>query len=214
VGNLTLVLLGDSILDNARYTTPEPDTASLLRGLLGEEWSVHLLAQDGAAMRDIGPQIRRFEVRPAVGVLSVGGNDAMEHAGLLQRPAKTAADVLEELLQVADDFGRRYESVVRAVTERIPRTVLCTIYEARLEPARHARLARVPLAVLNDRIIRTGMRFGLDVIDLRTVCTEAQDFVLQIEPSARGAAKIAAAITGIVLSEEGLTSGRVFSAHG
>jgi hypothetical protein len=79
-----------------------------------------------------------------------------------------------------------------------------------LEPAPYAKLARVPLAVLNDRIMRIAARLGLDVLDLRSICTEPSDFVLQIEPSAKGAAKIARAIAGLV-DDKTLTWGRLYS---
>jgi hypothetical protein len=51
---------------------------------------------------------------------------------------------------------------------------------------------------VNDRIVRAARRVGAHVLELRDVCTEASDFVMQIEPSAQGARKIAAAIaTGV-----------------
>jgi hypothetical protein len=71
---------------------------------------------------------------------------------------------------------------------------------------------RVPLAVLNDRILRTAAKLGLDALDLRSVCTEATDFVQQIEPSPQGAAKIAKAIVGAMRGNGELSSGRVFVA--
>jgi hypothetical protein len=69
------------------------------------------------------------------------------------------------------------------------------------------------LALLNDRILRTGARLGLDVLELRSVCTEPGDFVQQIEPSAQGAAKIARAIAALVQGGTSLRSGRVFAAN-
>jgi lysophospholipase L1-like esterase len=193
-----LVLLGDSILDNAPYTRPEPDTADHLRRLLGAPWQVELLARDGALMADVRHQLQRIAQRPEVAVLSIGGNDFVRHVGLLDRPATASADVFAELLQIADAFEERYHAAATAVAKRSARTLLCTIYEAQLEPPRYAELVRVPLAVLNDRIGRVGARLGLDVLDLRNVCTDAADFVLQIEPSPAGAAKIARAIADAV----------------
>jgi lysophospholipase L1-like esterase len=205
----TIVLLGDSILDNASYTHPEPDTTKRLERLV-PGWTIQCHARDGARMADVSSQLRHLIERPAIAVLSVGGNDAVSHIGLLQRRAVTAADILADLLRIADDFAERYEPVAAAVRERAERTVLCTIYEVQLEPASYAKLARVPLAVLNDRIMRIGARLGLDVLDLRSICTEQSDFVLQIEPSAKGAAKIARAIAGLV-DDKTLTWGRLYS---
>lgn len=118
---------------------------------------------------------------------------------------------MDELIRIADDFETEYEPVARAVRERAERTVLCTIYEVQLEPASYARLAKAPLGVLNDRIVRVASRLSVEVLDLRSVCTDASDFVLQIEPSAEGAQKIARAIANVAIGE-GLSSSRVFSA--
>ncbi len=206
-----LVLLGDSILDNRPYTMPAPDTTTHLVRLLGRDWTVELLARDGAVMADVPHQLRRLEGGPDVAILSMGGNDVTEHIGLLERRSTTAARVLDELLRIADDFERRYEAIAREVADRAARTVLCTIYEVRLEPPEYARLARVPLGVLNDRIIGVGARLGLDVLELRSVCTEPSDFVFQVEPSAQGAEKIAGAIARVV-QPPALESGRVYAA--
>ena len=54
------------------------------------------------------------------------------------------------------------------------------------------------LAVFNDVVVRTAAAHGLDVIDLRAVCDQPQDYANPIEPSAIGGAKIARAIAGIV----------------
>lgn len=208
----TVTLLGDSILDNGPYTRPEPDTTAHLQRLLAPQWSVHRLAQDGATMTDVRFQFDALDCRPTVAVLSIGGNDALKHIGVLDLRASAAAEILEELLVIAEEFGRRYEPVARAVAERAERTLLCTIYEVQLEPPPYARHARVPLALLNDQIVRTSTRLGLDVLDLRSVCTEPSDFVQQIEPSPQGTAKIARAIAAVLQGGRSLGSGRVFAA--
>ena len=206
----TLVLIGDSILDNAPYTDYGKDTASLLTQMLAPEWSVSRCAKDGATMDRIDAQLRSLKDHAAVAVLSIGGNDLTHHIGLLERSAISYREVLGTLLQVADDFELAYRSVAQAVSSRADRTILCTIYEVQLEPPEFARLARVPLALFNDRIVRTGARLGLDVLELRDVCTEPSDFVCQIEPSTQGARKIAQAIASLLKSESSLRYSRIF----
>lgn len=203
-----LVLLGDSILDNAPYTTPKPDTAAHLRRLIGERWSVELLARDGARMAEMQEQFVRID-RPATAVLSVGGNDVTRHVGMLAKPATSAREILVELLAITDGFAPRYAAVLDALIPRVERLVLCTIYDVRLEPPEIARLARVPIALLNDRIIGAAAARGLEVIDLRAVCTEDADFMLEIEPSPQGAEKIARAIAAVVDRPEAQRYGRV-----
>jgi len=206
----SLALLGDSILDNAPYTRPEPDTTAHLKRLL-PEWSVQLLAQDGGVMGEVEAQLTRLESRPSVAVLSIGGNDATAHVGILEGRTTYSANMLEELLRITTDFGREYEAVARMVAEHAERVVLCTIYEVQLEPRRYAELVKVPLGLLNDQIIRVGARLGLDVLELRSICTEPADFVQQIEPSARGAEKIARAIAAMVTGGAGLATSRVYA---
>ena len=206
-----LVLMGDSILDNAPYTRPDPDTAHHLQQLVAD-WEVKLLAVDGATMSDMPAQIRRLDGKPHVAILSIGGNDVTRHIGVLDKRVSSSSQTIDELFSIVEQFGERYEKVARAVAEKAHRTVLCTIYEVQLEPREYARLVTVPLAMLNDRIIRTASTLGLDVLELRTVCTSPSDFVMQIEPSGAGARKIAQAIARLVSGESGLSSARVFSA--
>jgi len=194
----TLVLIGDSILDNARYTGKAPDTSHHLQHALGSSWTVQRLAQDGAMIADVRFQLAALPPNPDCVILSVGGNDAAAHIDLLERRVSSAAQVLDELATIADRFEANYFQLVSGIANRTSRLVLCTIYEPPLFDAITARLARVPLGVLNDRITQIANRLRLEVLELRTVCTEPADFVQQIEPSARGAEKIAAAIAALV----------------
>jgi len=208
----TLALLGDSTLDNKPYVGRHPDTAEYLRDFLAPDWSVELLARDGSRIADVPWQLAGLPDIPDCAILSVGGNDAVEHLGLLEQPASSAAEVLAELGQIADAFAKHYDPLADSVALRVRRLALCTIYEPPLLDPRTARLARVPLAVLNDRIIRCALRWGLEVIDLRAVCTQPDDFVQEIEPSPAGARKIATAIARVVTSTPSTRSARLFAA--
>ena len=193
-----LALLGDSILDNKPYVAPEPDTATHLQRSLVHSWIVDLLARDGSEMPDIRFQMDDLPAVPDLAILSIGGNDAINHIGLLEHRATTTTDLLDQLQSVAETFGARYRQVLEGVLPRVNRLVVCTIYEPPLTDARTARLARVPLTLLNDQIVRTATALALDVLDLRAVCTQPTDFVKEIEPSAVGARKIAEAIEALV----------------
>src|SRR5256886_8612452 len=48
-----LVLLGDSIFDNAQYTSGGPDVVSQVRNLLPSGWCASLLAVDGSTTVNI-----------------------------------------------------------------------------------------------------------------------------------------------------------------
>ena len=204
-----LVLLGDSILDNRTYT--EPETAECLRGMLGPGRTVELLARDGAVMSEIPYQLARLRGDADVSILSVGGNDALGHIGILEEGAAAARTVLSRLADIAEDFGARYRGVLAEARPRSRRLVACTIYEPPIFDATTTRLIRVPLSLLNDQIVREAARAGVDVLDLRSVCTSAADFVRQIEPSAQGARRIAAAIETVV---RGVPSGAAIALFG
>jgi hypothetical protein len=196
-----LVLVGDGILANGAHTKGEPDTAAGLRGLL-PAWTVSLVAAEGSTIADVATQLVNVTGPVDIAVLSVGGNDAMRHVDFLQQPASSSGETLDALIAMADGFAGMYERVVKTVRERAPRLVLCTIYEPPLVGKNTANRARVLLTVLNDGILRAAYRWGLDVLDLRAICTGTGDFTLQISPSAAGAAKIAHAIAAAVAGTE------------
>jgi hypothetical protein len=74
-------------------------------------------------------------------------------------------------------------------------TAVCTIYEPRFPEAPRRKLAATALTLLNDKITRQAFARGLALIDLRLICDDDADFANPIEPSARGGAKIAQAIS-------------------
>jgi hypothetical protein len=193
-----IALIGDSILDNSPYTAPEPDTTDCLQRSLGTGWSVELLARDGSTMSDLRFQFANIRKGAEIAVLSIGGNDAIAHIQVLDQPATGSAVVLDELATIVEEFGVNYRRALADLLPRVRRLIVCTIYEPPLHNPTTARLAKVPLSLINDRIIREANRVGVDVIDLRTVCTDAADFVKEIEPSGIGARKIAAAIDTVV----------------
>lgn len=192
-----LALVGDGILANAAHTKGQADTASGLRRLL-PAWTVSLVAAEGSTISDVAAQLAKVSGPVDVAVLSVGGNDAMRHVDFLQQPASSSGETLDALIAMADGFAGMYERVVKSVRERAPRLVLCTIYDPPLVGKNTANRARVLLTVLNDGILKAAYRWGLDVLDLRAICTDAADFTQQISPSGAGAAKIAHAIAAAV----------------
>jgi len=194
-----IALLGDSILDNRPYVEPQPDTAESLRQLLGAGWSVHLLARDGSMIADLAPQLEAIPTGTELAVLSIGGNDAMDHVGILDQPVARSSEVFLQLASIAEGFGEAYRKALLALRPRAGRLVACTVYEPPLLDEMTARLARIPLSLLNDRILREAADACIDVLDLRRVCTEPGDFVRDIEPSPHGARKIAAAIHAVAL---------------
>ena len=192
-----LVLLGDSIFDNASYVRGGPDVRTQLAAVLPPEWRVTLAAVDGAVLADVPRQLARVPADATHLVVSAGGNDALGHADLLHRPARSSAEVLGWLADAADGFEARYRRMLDALGALGRPTTVCTIYNGNLGPPTQ-RLATTALAVFNDAILRAAGAYGLPAIELRRVCTEPADYTNPIEPSVTGGAKIARAIADAV----------------
>ena len=80
----TVVLLGDSTIDNKLYTNGHPSVAEILRKKLGNEWKIIQLAFDGHHISDVYRQLKDFPESATHIVLSVGGNDALYHSHILE----------------------------------------------------------------------------------------------------------------------------------
>jgi GDSL-like lipase/acylhydrolase family protein len=198
-----LVLLGDSIFDNARYTGGGPDVVSQVRSFLPPGWSASLLAIDGSTTDNIADQMQHLPQDATHLVLSVGGNNALMHASslgisLFGIPEASAAGALEPLADISDDFETRYRTAVNACLRPGLPISVCTIYNGCFPDKTYQRIASVALAIFNDVILRVAIEHGLPVIDLRLICTAPRDYANPIEPSSVGGEKIARVIATLV----------------
>lgn len=208
---LHVALLGDSTIDNRAYTDGQLDVAEHLRALLPGSWRATLLAVDGSTADDVVGQLQAVPADASHLVISVGGNDALLNVDMLSVAVTSTAQALTLFGARVGEFERAYRAAVKAALALDRRTILCTIYNAELEPDL-APLARVALMMFNDVILRTAFENRLDVIDLRLVCTHPTDFVEQIEPSATGGRKIADAIARAIGAGAGESAdARVFA---
>src|SRR5262245_6599015 len=87
-----VVMLGDSIFDNAVYVPDRPAVIEQVRRGLPNGWKATLVAVDGHMVEDIPTQLKRIPTDATHLVLSVGGNDALTASGLLREPAATVGD--------------------------------------------------------------------------------------------------------------------------
>jgi hypothetical protein len=166
--------------------------------LLLAEWQATLLAVDGSTTQDVAGQVARLPAAATHLVLSVGGNDALMHLGVLDEPTATVRASLETLAEVVGTFVTHYRAAVAACLEtRLPLTV-CTIYDGCFEDAAFQRIASTTVALFNDAIIRVALEHAVPIIDLRFICAHPEDSANAIEPSSIGGEKIARAIAGVV----------------
>jgi len=191
-----IVLLGDSIFDNAVYVSGAPDVVRQLRSALPEGWRATLLAVDGAVTGSVQRQLAAISGDASLLVVSVGGNDALGEAGLLGQSAGSVGEGMMVLAQAQSRFAERYSAMLEAVLgEGLP-TALCTIYDANF-PEPEGRVVTAALSLFNDAITRAAFSSGLALIDLRLICAEPGDYANPIEPSEQGGAKIARAIAAL-----------------
>ena len=201
-----VVLLGDSIFDNAAYVAGGPDVIHQTRQKLSDGSRATLLAVDGGTTRGVPDQLRLLPRDATHLVVSVGGNDALGKGDFLGAPARSAAEALMGLAEIGDEFERDYLAMLDEVLAHGLPTAICTIYYPRFPEAPLQRIAVTALTVFNDCIIRAAFAHGLPLIDLRLICTDSRDYANAIEPSARGGEKISRAIANVV--EHGFTGGR------
>jgi hypothetical protein len=72
-----VVLLGDSVFDNAAYVAGGPDVVAQLRQSLPTGWQATLSAVDGAVATDVRGQLAQMPASATHLVISAGGNDAL-----------------------------------------------------------------------------------------------------------------------------------------
>ena len=191
-----IVLLGDSIFDNAAYVGGAPDVVRQLRHVLPEDWRATLLAVDGAVTEVVARQLQGLPGDSSLLVVSAGGNEALGDAYLLQQNVGTVGEGIMRLAEAQANFANRYSAMVEAALAAAVPVALCTIYDANFPPP-DGIIIKAALSLFNDVITRATFSRGLPLIDLRLICSEAGDYANPIEPSEQGGGKIAAAIAAL-----------------
>jgi len=194
-----LVLLGDSIFDNSRYTNGGPDVVSQVRSILPAGWSASLLAVDGSVTDNIPDQMKRIPDGTTHLVLSAGGNDALLNASrlgvsLFGLPTSSTLNTIDSLAEVYEDFATRYRSAIEFCMRPGLPLAVCTIYNGCFPDRNYQRIASVGLTLFNDVILAAAIERRLPIIDLRLICVNPEDYANPIEPSSVGGEKIARAI--------------------
>ena len=193
-----IVLLGDSIFDNAAYVPDELPVVEQLREVLPERSGATLLATDGVVTTKVSQQLAGMPPDATHLVVSVGGNDALCSQDILLQPPRDMARGLASLFL---GFRERYAAMLDRVCGLGKPVAVCTVYDKL--PGR-TDVERMALALFNDAIIREAVRRGLPIVDLRHVCTKTEDYASMspIEPSAIGGMKIVKVIRDMVFAHD------------
>src|SRR5919107_5620424 len=123
-----VVLLGDSIFDNAAYVAGAPDVVRQVRQRLPYGSKATLVAVDGSTTRDMREQLRRLPTDATHLLVSVGGNDALNNSDFLTTPARSTTEALLGLADIGDEFERGYLAMLAETLAHGLPTAICTVY--------------------------------------------------------------------------------------
>ena len=193
-----LVLIGDSIFDNASYVS-EGESVSDLLALEFPEAKISLLAVDGGVTTDVFSQLKWFPKDATNIFISCGGNDALRSIGILDEKVATVGDGLDILYLARESFRSNYVSMLESILSLHAKVSACTIYNK--VPGLSER-ALIALAIFNEVILEELSVRNVPIIDLRVICNESVDYseISPIEPSRNGGEKIAKSLAAIIAS--------------
>jgi lysophospholipase L1-like esterase len=197
-----IVLLGDSIFDNAAYVDGGPPVIQQLRAKLPTGWQAMLLAVDGSMAQHVAQQLEKVATDATHLVISTGGNNAIDNINIISESAQSVSEALEKLAAISEQFQRVYREMLQTVLARKLPTAVCSVYYPNFPNAGIQRVLSTALTIFNDVIIREAFAAGVPLIDLRLVCNETADYANEIEPSVAGGDKITSAILQLIREHE------------
>ena len=187
-----ITLFGDSIIDNGIYVGSEE--LSVLQHLQQRrpDRIFEQLAVDGDTTADVLSN-QLVDRHSGIGVLSIGGNDLLQNMRLLATEDRvTPVELFESLGAVADGFTDRYQSILSML--RGPCLVM-TIYNPSFQRdpsmAHFQRSCELVVGMFNDIIQRLVRKHQKDLLELRDIFVDEQDYANPIEPSHVGGGKLA-----------------------
>jgi hypothetical protein len=136
----------------------------------------------------------------------MGGNDLLNHISFLKSKVElTPKEVMEQAVCKLAPIKHRYRSIVKKLSQQDSNILLCTVYEGNLSSDIFYRdisfASMAMVSMLNDIIFSTGATFNVDVLELRNIFTEEQDYANPIEPSHIGGKKLASRILDWINSD-------------
>ena len=186
-----IVLFGDSIFDNAPYTSGGPAVVDHLQALVGPGEEATLRAVDGHRVANVMSQVERTPSTGTHFFLSIGGNDALDRVELLGRPVRTAGEGFALFGEAADGFAEAYWNLLDELKQRVDWLQVCTIYNGNFGV--EAPIMSAAVRLFNDAIQRAAIDHAIPVIELRDLLNRPEHYANPIEPSVEG---------GRVLAEE------------
>lgn len=191
-----VALAGDSIFDNDGYVPNDPGVIAQLRTSIPAEWSAMKIAVDGDCIRHVYSRVENFPDYITDLVLSIGGNDALGYASILNQ-ATSVNDIPRLVTVPAEEFRANYSALLNHLVTLNTKLYVCTIYTAvPFEDPLWRQYVPLALNLFNDIIKIEAQRLNVGVIEIDKICTQDEDYsaASPIEPSAIGGQKIVNAI--------------------
>ena len=193
----TLVLIGDSVFDNAAYVNG-PDVRAQVETKMPDDWAVSLLAVDGSYILDVPNQLEQLPDDAQILVVSTGGNDVLVQTEVLGDAVSTVGEALLLLDDAVGQFREDYCQMLEAVAAADVQSYICTIYRPDFPDEDFQRMTSTALGLFNDVIVEEASLRLLPILDIRAIFTDNGDYANPIEPSVQGGQKLADEIAGLI----------------
>ena len=191
-------LLGDSIIDNKIYVGQ--GELSVTEHLQHNSSSYFtMIAVDGDTTEDVlDNQLDNLKEPVSHIVLSIGGNDLLQNLHLLQDETSGLKFALEKSSELIGKIQENYIKILEHLSQYDAKVLLCTVYEGDLESdvllAEYDKAGQAMLKMHNDTVYYLASKFKVDVLELRNIFNNKEDYANPIEPSHIGGEKLAKAI--------------------
>ena len=191
-------LLGDSIIDNKVYVGQgELSVTEHLKHNSSSNFT--MIAVDGDTTEDdLDNQLDNLKEPVSHIVLSIGGNDLLQNLHLLQDETSGMKFALEKGSELIGEIQENYIKILERLLQYDAKVLLCTVYEGDLESdvllAEYDKAGQAILKMHNDTVYYLASKFDVDVLELRNIFTNKEDYANPIEPSHIGGEKLAKSI--------------------
>jgi hypothetical protein len=191
-------LIGDSIIDNKVYVGEEE--LSVTEHLKHKSSSnFTMIAVDGDTTHDVlENQLDNLKEPVTHIVLSIGGNDLLQNLHLLQDQISGMKYALEISFDLINEIKGKYSKILDHFKQFDAKVLLCTVYEGDLKSDlalfEYDKAGQAMLKMHNDTIYYLASKYNVDVLELRNIFTNKEDYANPIEPSHIGGEKLAQAI--------------------
>ena len=193
----TLVLVGDSVFDNAAYVNG-PDVRAQVETKMPDDWAVSLLAVDGSYILDVPNQLEQLPDDAQILVVSTSGNDVLVQTEVLGDAVSTVGEAFLLLDDAVGQFREDYCRMLEAVAATDVQSYICIIYRPDFPDGDFQRMTSTALGLFNDVIVEEASLRRLPIIDIRAIFTDSGDYADPIEPSVQGGQKLADEIVGLI----------------